>query len=46
MVCFQLVEMDSYDVLLINKSIYGQDEVPMLLFDKIKYGLEENTLSQ
>ena len=44
MACFHLDEMDSYEVLLLNKSLQGQDEAPMLLFEKLKYGLEEQNL--
>ena len=33
--------MDSYEVLMLNKSLYGEDEAPMLLFDKLNYGLYE-----
>ena len=33
--------MYSYEVLLLNKILHGQDEFPMLWFDKLKYRLEE-----
>ena len=33
--------MDSYEVMLLNNSLYGQDESSRLWFEKLKYGLED-----
>ena len=41
---YQWVEMDSYWVLLLNNILHRQDEAPMLCFEELKYGLNEQNL--
>ena len=42
MECPPVVGMNSYEVLLLKKILCGQAETPMIWFEKLQAGLEEN----
>ena len=38
--------MYSYKLLLLNNRLYGEDESTRMLFEKLKYGLEDQNFEQ